>query len=183
MYTAMYGLGFWLPSIIKSFSAGSSNTEIGWLTIIPALIGIPSLLFFGWSSDKRNEHKKHLFASFLIAATGFIMCGFANSTTTMIVSLTFAAIGLYGFCGAFFSFMTLFFTESTAPAGIAMVNAFASLGGFIGPMIFGQLAISNGMFLIAALAILAGVVILSLRRTGLSVVSRNDNIEKTSVNQ
>jgi MFS transporter, ACS family, tartrate transporter len=182
-YTAMYGLGFWLPSIIKSFSAGSSNMEIGWLTIIPALIGIPSMLLFGWSSDKRNEHKKHLIVSFLIAAAGFVACGFANSATTMIVCIAFAAIGLYGFVGAFFSFMTLFFTESTAPAGIATVNAFASLGGFIGPMIFGQLAISNGMFLIATLAILACAVILSLRRTGLSVVSRNDNIEKTSVNQ
>ena len=182
-YSAMYGLSFFLPSIIKSFSTGSSNMEIGWLTIIPAIVGIPAILFFGWSSDKRNEHKNHLIVSFLIAAAGFIACGFANSTTTLIVAITFAAIGLYGFCGAFFSFMTLFFTETTAPAGIAMVNAFASLGGFIGPMIFGQLAISNGMFLIAALAILACVILLTFKQTGLSGESRNDNIEITTVNQ
>ncbi len=182
-YSAMYGLSFFLPSIIKSFSTGSSNMEIGWLTIIPAIVGIPAILFFGWSSDKRNEHKNHLIVSFLIAAAGFIACGFANSTTTLIVAITFAAIGLYGFCGAFFSFMTLFFTETTAPAGIAMVNAFASLGGFIGPMIFGQLAISNGMFLIAALAILACVILLTFKQTGLSSESRNDNIEITTVNQ
>lgn len=177
-YSAMYGLSFFLPSIIKSFSTGSSNMEIGWLTIIPAIIGIPAILFFGWSSDKRNEHKKHLIVSFLIAATGFIACGFANSIMTLIVAITFAAIGLYGFCGAFFSFMTLFFTETTAPAGIAMVNALASLGGFIGPMIFGQLAISNGMFLIAALAILACVVLLSFKQAGLRVESKNSDIEK-----
>ena len=182
-YSAMYGLSFFLPSIIKSFSTGSSNMEIGWLTIIPAIVGIPAILFFGWSSDKRNEHKNHLIVSFLIAAAGFIACGFANSTTTLIVAITFAAIGLYGFCGAFFSFMTLFFTETTAPAGIAMVNAFASLGGFIGPMIFGQLAIFNGMFLIAALAILACVILLTFKQTGLSSESRNDNIEITTVNQ
>ena len=182
-YSAMYGLSFFLPSIIKSFSTGSSNMEIGWLTIIPAIIGIPAILLFGWSSDKRNEHKKHLIVSFLIAAAGFIACGFANSTTTLIVAITFAAIGLYGFCGAFFSFMTLFFTETTAPAGIAMVNAFASLGGFIGPMIFGQLAISNGMFLIAALAIFACVILLTFKQTGLSVDSKNGNIEETFVNQ
>ncbi|WP_026573055.1 MFS transporter [Bacillus sp. UNC438CL73TsuS30] len=173
-YTAMYGLGFWFPSIIKSFAATSSNIEIGWLTIIPALIGIPSMLLFGWSSDKRNEHKKHLIASFLIAAVGFILCGFTNSAMIMIILIAFSAIGLYGFVGSFFSFMTLFFTESTAPAGIATVNAFASLGGFIGPMIFGQLAISHGMFLIGILAILACVVVLSLRQKGESVISRQE---------
>ncbi|MFJ7681280.1 MFS transporter [Peribacillus butanolivorans] len=182
-YTAIYGLGFWLPSIIKSFANSSSNMEIGWLTIIPALIGIPSMLLFGWSSDKRNEHRKHLIASFLFAAAGFIACGFANSATMMIVMISFSAIGLYGFVGAFFSFMTLFFTESTAPAGIATVNAFASLGGFFGPMIFGQLALSNGMFVIGALAILACAVILSLKQKGLNVVSGKGDIEKNAINQ
>lgn len=185
-YTAMYGLGFWLPSIIKSFATSSSNMEIGWLTIIPALIGIPSMLLIGWSSDKRNEHKKHLIASFLIAAVGFIMCGFAESTITMIVLISFAAIGLYGFIGAFFSYMTLFFTESTAPAGIATVNAFASLGGFFGPMIFGQLTISNGMFVIGTLAILACGAILSLRQkgvSGVSDVSRQEDREGNIINQ
>ncbi|MEK4069279.1 hypothetical protein [Peribacillus sp. FSL R5-0717] len=97
--------------------------------------------------------------------------------------ISFAAIGLYGFVGAFFSFMTLFFTESTAPAGIATVNAFASLGGFLGPMIFGQLALSNGMFVIGALAILACAVILSLKQKGLNVVSGKVDIEKNAINQ
>ncbi|MED0973319.1 MFS transporter [Bacillus paramycoides] len=180
-YTAIYGLGFWLPSIIKSFATSSNNIEIGWLTIIPALIGIPSMLLFGWSSDKRNEHKKHLIVSFLIAASGFIMCGFAGNALTMIILISFAAIGLYGFVGAFFSFMTLFFTESTAPAGIATVNAFASLGGFFGPMIFGKLAVSNGMFVIGALAIFACVVILSLRQKELSVVSGKEDMGKSSI--
>ncbi|MET3289262.1 UNVERIFIED_CONTAM: ACS family tartrate transporter-like MFS transporter [Brevibacillus sp. OAP136] len=177
-YTAIYGLGFWFPSILKSLITGSSNMQIGWLAIIPALIGIPSMLLFGWSSDKRNEQRKHLMGSFLIAALGFIVCGFVDSALTMIISISFAAIGLYGFVGAFFSFMTSFFTESTAPAGIATVNAFASLGGFFGPMIFGKFAISNGMFVLGALAILACVVILSLRQQGLSIVGGKEDNEK-----
>lgn len=182
-YTAMYGLGFWLPSIIKSFNEGSTNMEIGWLTIIPAIVGIPAMLFFGWSSDKRNEHRKHLIASFLIAAAGFIISGFSGNATMMIIMIAFAAIGLYGFVGAFFSFMTTFFTESTAPAGIATVNAFASLGGFIGPMVFGQLEISTGLFTIASLAIIACLVILSMGRKATSVVSEKENVAKTVADQ
>ena len=182
-YTAMYGLGFWLPSIIKSFSESSTNMEIGWLSIIPAIVGIPAMLFFGWSSDKRNEHRKHLIASFLIAAVGFVISGFSGSATMMIVMIAFAAIGLYGFVGAFFSFMTTFFTESTAPAGIATVNAFASLGGFIGPMVFGQLALSTGMFVIGSLSILACLVVLSLGQRKVSVFTGKGELEKNVVNQ
>ncbi|MFB5281730.1 MULTISPECIES: MFS transporter [Peribacillus] len=178
-YTSMYGLGFWLPSIVKSFAASSSNMEIGWLTIIPAIVGIPSMLLFAWSSDKRKEHRKHLIGSLLIAGVCFILSGFADSATMTITLIAFAAIGLYGFIGTFFSFMTLFFTESTAPAGIAMVNAFASLGGFVGPMIFGQLAISTGMFTLGTLIILGGAVILTLKKKGLSVVSEKEAEVKT----
>jgi MFS transporter, ACS family, tartrate transporter len=182
-YTAMYGLGFWLPSIIKSFATSSSNMEIGWLAIIPSIIGIPAMLFVAWSSDKRNEHRKHIMVCFIIAGLSFIMCGFANSAETMIMWIAIAAIGLYGFVGAFFSFMTLFFTESTAPAGIAMVNAFASLGGFFGPMIFGGLTISNGMFTLGTLAILASIVVMSLRQKGVRIVSVNKDIEQDAINQ
>ncbi|HWL24711.1 MAG TPA: MFS transporter, partial [Ureibacillus sp.] len=67
----------------------------------------------------------------------------------------------------------------TAPAGIAMVNAFASLGGFVGPMIFGQLAISTGMFTLGTLIILGGAVILTLKKKGLSVVSEKETEVKT----
>lgn len=185
-YSAMYGLGFWLPSIIKSFSESSTNMEIGWLTIIPSVIGIPCMLFFAWSSDKRNEHRIHLMVSLAIAGIGFILCGLADSAVLMISALAFAAIGLYGFIGAFFSFMTLFFTESTAPAGIALVNAFASLGGFFGPMLFGNVSISNGMFALSGLVIAASVVIFSLKRKVAQienqVANKQESIEEQLIN-
>ncbi|MCM3654812.1 MFS transporter [Metabacillus litoralis] len=180
-YTAMYGLSFWLPSIIKSFAATSSNMEIGWLTIIPAIVGIPSMLLFAWSSDKRNEHRKHLVISLLIAGLCFILSGFVDSAMMLIFLIALASIGLYGFIGTFFSFMTQFFTESTAPAGIATVNAFASLGGFVGPMIFGQLAIATGMFTLGTLIVLGGAVILTLKKKGINAVTeKGDNVKSIS---
>lgn len=162
-YTAMYGLGFWLPSIIKSFTESSTNLEIGWLSMIPPFIGIFSMLLFAWSSDIRKEHKIHLATTFFIAGTGFFLCGLANSTFLMILFLAFSAIGLYGFSGVFLSYLTLFFTESTATAGIALVNSIASIGGFIGPMIFGNLSISIGMFVLSGLVIAGGLAVFSTK--------------------
>jgi len=152
-YTAMYGLGFWLPSIVKSLTENaSSNLQIGWITMIPALVGMISLLLMGWNASRTNSHRTHIIISFLIALIGFGASSFATSSVMMIMLLSFAAIGLYGFAGVYMAYMTFFFTESTAPVGIALVNSLASLGGFVGPMIFGLVAIKSGMLLLATLA-------------------------------
>lgn len=164
MYTAIYGLSFWMPSIIKSLSAtATSNLQIGWLAMIPSLVGIPAILFTGWSADRTNAHKTHLLGCFMIAVIGFIGCGFSDNVVMMVLMLTFASAGLYGFLGCFFAYMTFFFTESTAPLGIAFVNSFAALGGFVGPMILGMVAFTQGMFIIAALLLIGLVTQVALR--------------------
>ena len=142
-YTAVYGLSFWLPTIIKSLSAvGTTNLEVGWLAMIPAFVGIPAILFTGWNSDRTNAYKTHLLFCFTIAIVGFIGCGFSESVYMMVLMLAITSAGLYGFAGCFFAYMTFFFSESTAPVGIAIVNSFAALGGFVGPMILGMVALT-----------------------------------------
>ena len=180
--SAMFGISFWLPTIIKSLSEGSSNMEIGWLSIIPALVGIPAMLLFAWSSDKKNERKKHIITSFLFAAVGYIFAGFSDSTFIMIASLTFAAIGLYGFAGIFFAFLPSFFTVDTAPAGIAMVNALGLLGGFFGPMIFGQFEFTSGMFTLGGLAILASIILLLINTNKVDTKTSTEIIKPNPIN-
>ena len=43
-----------------------------------------------------------------------------------------------------------------------MVNALGLLGGFFGPMIFGQFEFTSGMFTLGGLAILASIILLSI---------------------
>jgi ACS family tartrate transporter-like MFS transporter len=70
--------------------------------------------------------------------------------------------------------MTFFFTESTAPVGIAIVNSFAALGGFVGPMILGTVAFTQGMFILSGLLIIGVITLLSLKLTDAS----DENIGK-----
>ena len=106
-YTAMFGLSFWLPSIINSLAENvSSNLQIGWLAMIPALVGIPSNLILAYIASKNQSHRQMLILSFAVAVVGFAACGFANSSVMMVVLLAFSAIGLYGFMGVFFAYMT-----------------------------------------------------------------------------
>lgn len=57
-YTGIYGLSFWVPTIIKSLSeANTTNLEIGWLAMIPNIVAIPAALFVGWNADRTGSHK------------------------------------------------------------------------------------------------------------------------------
>lgn len=174
-YTAMFGLSFWLPSIINSLSENiSSNLQIGWLAMIPAIVGIPSNLILGWVASRNQSHRQMLILSFAVAVVGFAACGFATSSAMMIILLAFSAIGLYGFMGVFFAYMTFFFTERTAPVGIALVNSFASIGGFVGPMMFGLVSIQSGMFILFGLAVIGLVLAIVVRPKEVSEIESQE---------
>ncbi|MDR7316836.1 MFS transporter [Brevibacillus nitrificans] len=166
VYTAVYGLSFWMPTIIKSLSANAtSNLQIGWLAMIPSVVAVPSLLFVGWNSDRTHAHKQHLFVCFLISIIGFIGCGYSSTLFSMVLMLTLTSVGLYGFLGSFFAYKTFFFTASTAPVGIALVNSFAALGGFVGPMILGSVAFTQGLFMISGILAIGAITLLTLKLT------------------
>lgn len=170
VYTGVYGLSFWIPTIIKSLSeTATTNLEIGWLAMLPPLVAIPSMLFVGWNADRIGKHKEHLFYSLIIALIGFIGCALVDTVPLMVIMLMLTSIGLYGFTGCFFAYMTFFFTESTAPVGIALVNSFAALGGFVGPTILGMFTLSSGMFLLAGLIALGIIILLTTKRRELPI--------------
>ncbi|RHW38441.1 MFS transporter [Lysinibacillus yapensis] len=163
-YTCMFGLAFWLPTILKNLSAvGTTNTSIGLLAMIPALVGIPSILFAGWNADRTGKYKEHIIASFAISLVSFAAASFITTPGWMVACLAFASIGLYLFAGCFFAYKTHFFTEATAPVGIALVNSFAALGGFIGPYLLGVFTLKNGMYFLTGIEIAAIILLFTLK--------------------
>src|SRR5207245_10830964 len=55
--TAMYGMNFWMPQLVKSLSSGYSNSLIGLLVMIPHLVGLPVMVLVSRSSDGRGERR------------------------------------------------------------------------------------------------------------------------------
>lgn len=174
MYVAVNALSFWMPTILKSLSSSSTTiTQVGWLTMIPSIVAIPSILFVGWNADRTKSYKKHMAVCIVSAMIGFIGCANVTSVPLMVLMLSITSAGLYGISGSFYAFLTLFFTESTAPAGIALVNTISSLGGFLGPMLLGLVAIKQSMFIIAgfmllSLLCLAGLKLSSKKQTAVT---------------
>lgn len=165
-FVAVNGLSYWMPTIIKSLSSASTtNMEIGWLAMIPAIIAIPSILFAGWNADRTNTHKLHLGVSVSIAMIGIIGCALVSSVPMMVLMLSITSAGLYSISGTFYAYLTFFFSESTAPAGIALVSTLSSLGGFLGPMILGVFNLTQGMFLIASFLLISLITLFTLKLT------------------
>ncbi|KKK39134.1 membrane protein [Mesobacillus campisalis] len=163
-FVAVNGLNFWIPTIIKNLSAsGTSNMEVGWLAMIPPLVAIPAILFVGWNADRTNKHKQHLAACVSIAMLGLIGCAFVSTVPLMILMLSITSAGLYGISGSFYAYLTFFFSESTAPAGIALVSTLSSLGGFIGPMVLGVLTLQQGMLVIAGFMLVSLLTLITLK--------------------
>jgi ACS family tartrate transporter-like MFS transporter len=88
------------------------------------------------------------------------------------IALTIAAIGDMSTRGAFWTLPGQFLTGSALAAGIAFINTFGALGGFVGPTMVGYVreksgSFAGGLLLLATLLAIAGVVTLMLRRAAL----------------
>jgi MFS transporter, ACS family, tartrate transporter len=163
-FVAVNALSYWMPTIIKSLSSSeTTNMQIGWLAMIPSIIAIPSILFTGWNADRTGRHKLHLGACVSIAMIGFIGCANVSSVPLMVLMLSITSAGLYGISGTFYAYITFFFSESTAPAGIALVSTLSSLGGFLGPMLMGIFDFKQAMFIIAGCLLVSLVTLFSIR--------------------
>jgi ACS family tartrate transporter-like MFS transporter len=121
--TGGYALGFWLPTTIKSLSAGSDRASLLFSGLF-YLLGIIGVLYAGYSSDRRNERKWHCIAGQV--STGVFL----------------AASAIPG--QPFWALLTMTLTASAAATAIGLINIFANLAGYFGNHLFGILK-QNGV--------------------------------------
>src|SRR6202008_1691030 len=89
-----YGVGFWLPQIVKQF--GLSNAMTGWVTAIPYAVGAAFLGWYGRHSDDHIERKGHTAIGLLIAAVGIAASTLTDNPVLTMLAFTFGACGVFG---------------------------------------------------------------------------------------
>jgi ACS family tartrate transporter-like MFS transporter len=179
VYTGVYALSFWLPTIIHNFSGQISNTTIGFIAMIPSLAAIIFMVIWGRYSDRKLEKKMYVILPMILAAIGFSGTAFVKSPTIAIVLITFASMGLYSFTGPFFAMLSFSFNEKQAAVGIAAVNTLASLGGFFGPTILGSFNLLNGMIFIGVLLIVSFLPLLMINSEKVELEDLSDSSLET----
>jgi len=133
----LYGLGFWIPTVLKSH--GMSPESLGWATALPYLAAIVGMILWSRSSDRLRERRWHLTAAYLTAAAGFLVAAFAPNAAVAISGFALAAIGVLSAMPVFWSTSTMRLAGPMVAAHIAVINSIGNLGGFFGPTLMGWL--------------------------------------------
>ena len=141
---AVYGLNFWLPTLIHEF--GVKLTQVGWITALPFACGAPFMLWWGRRSDRKSERVRHLVGASLLACVGFAGASLSASLVPQLLFLCVAAMGVYGSLPIFWTFPTAILASTAAAAGIAFINCVGNLGGYFGPQIVGTVTRLSGGF-------------------------------------
>ena len=135
----LYGIGFWLPTIIKNAGV-VDNLTIGILSSIPYATAVVAMLLLGRSSDKHNERRWHL----ALAALAGSCClwwsvAASDNLAVAIILLSLATGAILSVIPLFWSLPTTALSGVTMAAAIAWINSLGNLSGFVGPYLIGFL--------------------------------------------
>lgn len=163
----LYGVSFWLPTIIKATGV-TDAFMIGSLSAIPFAVAVVAMIFVARSADKRRERRWHVALPGIAGALGLVLSVvWAHDTTLAMAALTLATAGIITSLPLFWSLPTAFLAGTGAAAGIAMVNSIGNLAGFLSPYAVGWLkqatgANDSGMYMLAAFMVLGALLALSV---------------------
>jgi D-galactonate transporter len=163
----LYGVSFWLPTIIKSMGV-SDALQVGLLSAIPYGAAVIGMLITARSADRSGERRWHIAIPAFIGAIGLVLSVvWASNTVLAMIGLTLATMGILTTLPLFWSLPTAFLAGTGAAAGIAMINSLGNLAGFLSPYLVGwlkQATASNasGMYMLAGFLVLGGLLALSV---------------------
>ncbi|RZM01132.1 MAG: MFS transporter [Variovorax sp.] len=165
----LYGIGFWLPSLVKA-SGVSDPATIGWLVALPYAAAVACMVWTSGHSDRTGERRWHIAIPALAGAVGLIASTLVPQTPLWaIVTLTVATMGILTGLAQFWCLPPAFLGGAAAAAGIALINSVGNLAGFVSPFIVGFIkdatgSTNNGLFVIAASLTIGGAIVLSLSK-------------------
>lgn len=141
-------MSVWAPQLIKSF--GLDTLQIGLVNAIPYGVAAVAMIFWGRSSDKKNERRWHTALTLFMIAAGLLIALFTSSLVGTVFLLSLVLIGAYSMKGPFWALASSWMSPTTAAAGLAAIGAFANLiGGGIMVNVYGAVHDATGSHAIA----------------------------------
>ena len=139
-----YGLSFFLPQIVKAF--GLTNLQTGFVTSLPYIVGVISMVFWGRHSDRKLERKRHVAIALTVAAAGIAASAGLDNPVEKMIALSIAGFGIFGCLPVIWTLPAAFLSGAAAAGGIAAINSLGNLAGFFGPYAMGWIKDSTGGF-------------------------------------
>ena len=158
----LYGVSFWLPSLIKA-SGVKDPLNVGLLTAVPYAAATIAMIATSRASDKKRERRWHLAIPGLCGAAGLVLSvAFADNTVLALGALTLAAAGICTTVSQFWNLPGAFLGGAAAAAGIAFINAVGNISGFVAPFLVGWVKDATTSTNMAVVAIAVSISLASL---------------------
>jgi MFS family permease len=168
----LYVLAFFLPQVVagfqKEFGTTFSLLEVGLVTAVPYAFAAVAMVLWARHSDRTGERAGHVAVAAFVGAVAIAAALYMDSPLAVMVCITVCAMGVYAAIPVFWQLPTRLLSGVGAAAGIALVNSFGNLSGFVGPYLTGWLedltgSFRTGMWVVAVLMLVAGLVALRFR--------------------
>jgi MFS transporter, ACS family, tartrate transporter len=156
--TGSYGVGIWLPQIIKT--SHISNRDVGFVTGVCYAIACVGMMIWAAHVDRSGKRIFNLTIGCLLSTAGLV---FAILSTNFWASLAWVTVALIGINAARAIFWTIpgrFLTGIASAGGLAFINSVGTAGGFVGPALMGWLKDRTNSFSAGLLA-MAGFLLVS----------------------
>jgi D-galactonate transporter len=162
----LYGISFYLPTLIKA--AGVKDAmDVGLLTAIPYGCAVIAMLGIAKSADRTRERRWHFTVASALGGLGLLLATiYGDNVALAMVALCLGTAGMLATMPVFWTYPSSILGGTAAAAGIAMINSFGNLAGFVSPSIIGwmkdvthstnagMVVVSGALFLGALLALL-----------------------------
>jgi ACS family tartrate transporter-like MFS transporter len=157
-----YGIAFWLPQVVKSFSS-LSNSAVAVLSAVPYVAASILMVITANHSDRTGERIWHVAVPALAGSSGLAAGVYFLShghSVLAFLCICVTASGIWSTLGPFWSLPTTFLSGTAAAGGVALINSIGNMGGFVGPYVIGYVkettgSYTNGMLVLAATLLIA----------------------------
>jgi D-galactonate transporter len=162
---SLYGISFWLPTIIKATGVKDA-LDIGLLSALPWAAGVVAMVLIARSADRHGERRWHIAIPAFLGTIGFIISvKFSANVPVAMLGMSIATMGIMSALPLFWSIPTAFLGGAAAAAGIALINSFGNLSGFVGPALMGWIksatgSLDSGVYMLAGCLLAGGVLTL-----------------------
>jgi MFS family permease len=130
----LYGLGFWMPTIVKSSLGIASNLAVTLLTAVPYAIGAVAMIWWGRRCDRFGRPVPYTLAPMAAGGVLLAVSAFLTSAPWLgYAGLCACAIGVMAAFPCFWTLPSAFLSGAAVAAGIGVINSIGNLSGFLGP--------------------------------------------------